>query len=201
MTRGTRPGRGRWQLIALLVLFVGPTLAAMVLTFSGWRPSAGTNHGELIQPPERIAMDEWRDTGGEVPDFAGDWLLLVPVAGDCAADCRDRLATLGRVRVALDRDADRVRVATLQPSGAAPPAAAGEALARLTAPAAQVAALAGNAGTPVALHLLDYRGFHVLRYPEPLDASGVLDDLERLLRLSKEEAERRAARADTPNAH
>lgn len=185
--------RGRWQLIALLVLFVGPTLTAFVMTVSDWRPGSGTNHGELVQPVERIETADWRTRAGARPDFAGQWVLLMPVAGDCGADCRERLDALGRVRIALDRDVDRVIIATLQPEGAEPATAEGEALVRLSAPAAQVEELARNAGEAMAVHLLDYRGFHVLRYPRPLDASGVLDDLERLLRLSKEEAERRAA--------
>lgn len=202
MSAGRRPGagRGRWQLIALLVLFVGPTIAAMLLTFSEWRPAELTNHGELVQPPERIAMDDWRGAGGSLPEFAGVWLLLMPVDGDCTAACHDRLETLGRVRLALDRDVERVRIAVLQPPGSATPRVEGEAVAELTAPQGEVVELARNAETPVAVHLLDYRGFHVLRYPQPLDASGVLDDLERLLRLSKEEAERRAAREDSPDA-
>ncbi|PWG61953.1 hypothetical protein [Sediminicurvatus halobius] len=191
MTQPTR--RGRWQLLAVLVLFVGPTVAAFVLTVSGWRPGGTTNNGELVQPVQRLAMEGWRDRTGEAPDLDGSWILLVPLAGDCNAECEDRLETLGRVRIALDRDVDRVRIATLQPPDSVPPEADGDALVRLTAPAPRVAALIGNAGQPVAVHLLDYRGFHVLRYRRPLDASGLLDDLERLLRLSKEEAERRAS--------
>jgi len=45
----------------------------------------------------------------------------------------------------------------------------------------------------MAAHIVDYRGYHVMRYAQPLDASGLLDDLDKLLRLAKEEAERRAA--------
>jgi hypothetical protein len=49
----------------------------------------------------------------------------------------------------------------------------------------------------MAAHIVDYRGFHVMRYAAPLDAAGLLDDLEKLLRLSKEEAERRALEGAT----
>ena len=42
--------KGRWQLPVLLALFVVPTLAAMVLVFTDWRPAGFTNNGDLVQP-------------------------------------------------------------------------------------------------------------------------------------------------------
>lgn len=62
----------------------------------------------------------------------------------------------------------------------------------MTAPMPAVAALTRVDGTGIAANIIDYRGYHIMRYREPLDGSGLLNDLERLLRVAKEEAERRA---------
>lgn len=193
--------KGRWQLMALALLFFVPTLAAMVLVFTNWRPAGFTNNGELVQPAEQLNPEAWEAVGqGEVPVLKGDWLLVVPQTTACQTDCRERLDVLNRARVALDRDIERVRLIVLQPNTrdqAVIEADDSADLLTLAAAPAVVAALSQHDGEPMAAHIVDYRGFHVMRYAAPLDAAGLLDDLEKLLRLSKEEAERRALEGAT----
>ena len=193
--------KGRWQLMALALLFFVPTLAAMVLVFTNWRPAGFTNNGELVQPAEQLNPEAWEAVGqGEVPVFKGDWLLVVPQTTACQTECRERLDVLNRARVALDRDIERVRLIVLQPNTrdqAVIEADDSADLLTLAAAPAVVAALSQHDGEPMAAHIVDYRGFHVMRYAAPLDAAGLLDDLEKLLRLSKEEAERRALEGAT----
>lgn len=185
--------QGRWQLPVLLALFAVPTLAAMVLVFSDWRPAGFTNNGDLVQPAEQLSPAQWRSTRGDPADFAGDWLVVVPQTERCGETCKARLDTLSRARIALDRDIDRVQLLVLQPeNGPVDQAAIPEGIRVMEAAPATVAALAQHDGTPMAAHIVDYRGYHVMRYAAPLDGAGLLDDLEKLLRLSKEEAERRA---------
>ena len=193
--------KGRWQLMALALLFFVPTLAAMVLVFTNWRPAGFTNNGELVQPAEQLNPEAWEAVGqGKVPVFKGDWLLVVPQTTACQTDCRERLDVLNRARVALDRDIERVRLIVLQPNTrdqAVIEADDSADLLTLAAAPAVVAALSQHDAEPMAAHIVDYRGFHVMRYAAPLDAAGLLDDLEKLLRLSKEEAERRALEGAT----
>lgn len=193
--------KGRWQLMALALLFFVPTLAAMVLVFTNWRPAGFTNNGELVQPAEQLSPEAWEAIGQEqVPVLKGDWLLVVPQTTACQTDCRERLDVLNRARVALDRDIERVRLIVLQPNTrdqAVIEADDSADLLTLAAAPAVVAALSQHDGEPMAAHIVDYRGFHVMRYAAPLDAAGLLDDLEKLLRLSKEEAERRALEGAT----
>lgn len=193
--------KGRWQLMALALLFFVPTLAAMVLVFTNWRPAGFTNNGELVQPAEQLNPEAWQAVGqGEAPVLKGDWLLVVPQTTACQTDCRERLDVLNRARVALDRDIERVRLIVLQPNTrdqAVIEADDSADLLTLAAAPGVVAALSQHDGEPMAAHIVDYRGFHVMRYAAPLDAAGLLDDLEKLLRLSKEEAERRALEGAT----
>lgn len=193
--------KGRWQLMALALLFFVPTLAAMVLVFTNWRPAGFTNNGELVQPAEQLNPEAWEAVGqDEVPVLKGDWLLVVPQTTACQTDCRERLDVLNRARVALDRDIERVRLIVLQPNTrdqAVIEADDSADLLTLAAAPAVVAALSQHDAEPLAAHIVDYRGFHVMRYAAPLDAAGLLDDLEKLLRLSKEEAERRALEGAT----
>ena len=185
--------KGRWQLIALLAIFILPTLGAMVMVFSDWRPGTFTNNGDLVQPPEQLNPERWRAVDGAAPTLAGDWLLVMPQTAPCGESCLARLDALNRVRIALDRDIERVRLVVLQPQRlTAPVVEPAEGIVNLAAPAAEVERLSRHDGEPIAAQIVDYRGYQVLRYAAPLDASGLLDDLEKLLRLAKEEAERRA---------
>ncbi len=185
--------RGRWQLIAIAALFLLPTLAAMVMVFTDWRPGTFTNKGDLVQPPVQLDPQAWEQRLAEPDPLAGDWLLVLPRADACGSACRERLDTITRIRVALDRDIDRVRLIVLEPlSGAVDAASLPAGIELMAASAAQLDTLLRHDGAAMAAHIVDYRGFHVMRYAEPLDAEGLLDDLEKLLRLAKEEAERRA---------
>ena len=185
--------RGRWQPFALLALFILPIAGSMIMMFSDWRPGSFTNNGDLVQPAEQLDPGQWQGVTEEAPTLAGDWLIVAPQRGDCGSDCRDRVDQLNRAQIALDRDIERVRLVVLQPGSRETPVFEPvPGILNLSAPDAVVDRLARHEGEPMAAHIVDYRGYHVMRYARPLDASGLLDDLENLLRLAKEEAERRA---------
>jgi hypothetical protein len=185
--------KGRWQVIALLAIFILPTAAAMVMVFSDWRPGTFTNNGDLVQPAEQLEPGTWQGVVESAPVLAGDWLIVAPQSTRCDEDCLERIDRLNRAQIALDRDIDRVRLVVLQPDDVAEPVFEPvPGILNLSAPGAVVDRLAVHEGEPMAAHIVDYRGYHVMRYARPLDASGLLDDLENLLGLAKEEAERRA---------
>ncbi len=194
-------GRGRIQLVALAAMFFGPALLAWAMVVTDWRPAGTTNHGELIQPPVRQDTEGWytRDGVALTPRwFRGQWSWLVPVEGDCGKTCAALLDELRRVRLALDKDADRVRVVLLQPRYASPPGppARFPALELVTVPPealaeiANAAASAGQVEGGPPLVVVDYLGFRMMAYPSKVDGSAVLDDMERLLKLAKEQVER-----------
>jgi hypothetical protein len=172
-------GRGRRQLLLLASLFLVPVAAAFLLYFSAdWRPVPDV-HGELIEPPRQLAT----------PALRGRWFLVLPLRGECDADCLARLDELGRVRLALDKDAGRVRRVLLHDGGCcdAEFPLRYEDLLLLPATGAEGDALRerfppvdGSEG----IYIVDPHGNLIMGYPAAGSARGILKDLERLLRLS-----------------
>ena len=108
--------RNRWMLVALFVLFFGGMLVAGLLRFSGWRPEASKNKGELLQPygDLRDYAPTLADGGAyRWKDSPRTW-RIVAMPRDCdgarAADCARLLADLDKVWRLMNKDADRVHV-------------------------------------------------------------------------------------------
>ena len=185
-----KPRSGRRQLLLVASLFIVPLAAALWLYFSsGWRPTAGS-HGELISPPRPIAP-----AGFTLPDgrpapadaFQQHWSLIHLARGACDERTGAILDELARVRLALDKDALRVRRVLLHAGQCAP--------SRLPARDADLLVLRATddtflAGIPPAddssdgIYIVDPHGNLMMSYPASGSARGLLKDLERLLRLS-----------------
>lgn len=191
--------RGRRNLILLLALFLVPAGIAWTLFFSGWRPPTTANHGELIEPPVQVALAQgsrWLEPAGldgpaALPD--GRWTLLLRLETACEADCRARLRETRQVRLALGRYADRLQRLMVVPEGAPAPGPetlrAHDDLAVVRVPGDDPVGAEATDG-PLAISLVDARGYRMMRYGEPLDPSGMLEDLRHLMRLSNLDLER-----------
>lgn len=191
----SQPGAGRWQVPALAVLFVGPVLLAWVMVAMDWYPERTMNNGALVQPPERLAVEDWQWDDGAAFDagwFNGRWTLLMTRPGACEAACRKTLDKLTRARLALDKDRTRVEILLLRPAGGAD--AADIPAREIRAPAAELRKLAAARtdakGREAAVHLVDNQGLRMMTYPVPLDTEGVVEDLERLLENADADVER-----------
>lgn len=188
---------GKWRnrswLILLFVLFFTPALLAWLLVLGGWRPAGASHHGELIQPPVPVAELPLssRDAGTSEPrGFAGLWSLLLIVPEDCTAACEQALDRLQRVRIALNKDAKRVQLLLVLPPQAPTPALPmGFKILRLPAETAAELARPPAGEASLAVHMIDPYEFRMMKYSAPLDAQGLLKDLQRLLRLSNEDIE------------
>lgn len=190
----------RTQILVIAAIFLAPLLLARLLLTTGWVPGGRSNHGELIEPPQQMAPSEWMTRSGEPfgqDDFMGYWNLLLVVDGACGQSCMESLDLLRRVRIALGEDAGRVHLLLLQPRGAprAPlPERIRPLIIELVAPADQVADLlaksAGGSGSEMGIFIIDYRAFRMMTYPLPLNASGMLEDVEQLLDASNAAYER-----------
>ncbi len=185
---------GRRQLLLVASVFFVPLAAAVALYFSAsWRPPVGVQHGELIDPPRPLPEMAFNlpDGGTAARDvLRGRWFLVHVVAGTCDQRCLEALADLRRLRLALDKDAPRVRRVLLHDGSccdAGSPAAEpdllvlgaagseGGALRALFPPATD-----GSTG----IYIVDPHGNLMMSYPATGAARGLLKDLERLLRLS-----------------
>lgn len=170
-------GSRRGVILLLVLLFSAPVLTAIVLRVAGWSPSETDNHGVLLAPPAALAV-------GDGNGLAGHWLLVFAPARPCESACVEDFDALARVHRTLGRNAHRVVLAHAGPVGEA----AGKHASRDVSDAAWLDELAGAAPGGLranAAYLVDPRGYLIMWYPPGFEASGLLDDLEKLLRYSR----------------
>ncbi len=123
-TAETKPGRHRFALIGLFVLFIGPVGAAWLLYHyvPELHPAGKVNAGELIQPARPLEHGPLRSVdGGELPVAAlrGRWTLVTMAKGACRGGCETRLHELRQLHAGLNKDIERVRriLLVVQPQG------------------------------------------------------------------------------------
>lgn len=187
------PKRRNLQGWGLVLLFFGPLLVALFLYFNtGWRPGGTNNHGELVIPPLAIPelslpTPDGGSTGADL--FRQHWSLVYVARTPCEQACLDALYNGRQMRLALGHLMERVQRVYLY-TGTAPDA---EFLAvehpdlRVASAAAPDAAvvLAAFTGQEEGYWVVDPLGNVMMRYPPDQAPRGMLDDLKRLLRLSR----------------
>jgi hypothetical protein len=188
-TAAPRPAGSRKVLLLLLALFAMPIAIATALLGFGWRP-ASKPHGELIVSSQPLPFEGLRAANGTpLPTdlLAGHWTLLVAENGPCSDECQVRIDTVRRLHVALNKHMPRVRRVWLSPAPGSdvqlPALQARYPDLVVAAPASPAwQALLSESHSP--LIVIDPAGRTVLKYGEPFDAKGALEDLQRLLRYS-----------------
>jgi cytochrome oxidase Cu insertion factor (SCO1/SenC/PrrC family) len=155
------------------------------------------NHGELVQPPRPLAsLILQQIDGGQltVQALRGKWTLVYLGGAACLDTCNELLYHLQQIRWALGEDMQRVQRLYLVPDDA--DAAELRSLARrypgmlvTTADPGMRAQIEDQFGSSLAegpvIYLVDPLGNVMMRYGPDLDAKGVLQDLERLLKVSR----------------
>lgn len=181
--------RGRRQFLMIASLFIVPVVTAIVLYRSvDWRPVVNAQ-GTLIEPPRTLALAGLAladDESAPIDAFQGRWSVIRPVAGDCGERERALVEELGRVRLALDKDADRVRRIFVHDGGCtAAHLESGDSDLRLyTATDEFLAQFPPSVDGATGIYIADPHGNLMMSYPASGSARGLLKDLERLLRLS-----------------
>jgi len=112
--RSAHDRRQRRLLLGLALLFFGPLGLAFYLYYGHgtWHPGGRVNAGELVVPARPLPplALPLLASGNTRPNFLkGKWTFLYVVSGPCAEVCRTRLYDTRQVRLALDRDMDRVQ--------------------------------------------------------------------------------------------
>ncbi|HTN30008.1 MAG TPA: hypothetical protein VL178_04130 [Pseudomonas sp.] len=179
----TRPtGRGRLQLLLILLVVIGPILLATAMyQWRFWVPEGRTFHGQLQGGGQTLA-----DLGVTGSAAAG-WRLLVTDANGCAAECRELVYLARQIHIGLGREASRASHA-LALSGALDADYAAQLereypqLKRLPLEAARYAGFGQKAAR---LWIVDPLGNLVLGYPGGVSGKAVLEDLRHLLKLSR----------------
>ena len=189
--------RARLGLIGLAALFFVPLALSFYLYYgTSWRPAGTTQHGDLIEPARPLPEVALSLADGKPTDpgfLRGEWHLVYLGGGDCLADCRAALVKMRQVRLALDKDMDRVgRVFLYSGMLAAVDYLAAEhpGLVAAGLDGASGARLLsafpdqGSAVTSGKLYVVDPLGNLMMSYPGEAPPKSILTDLERLLKLS-----------------
>ena len=185
-------------LAMLAALFLAPLVLAF-FTYYGtdWRPSAHVNHGRLFTPALPLPdvalqrIDRGAAPAGAVPSlFRSRWSLVYVGDGGCRAACREALHVMRQTRLALNDNMTRVERVFLVVSGCCDRdflAHEHPGLEVLDATAPQAMTLIARfpeEGREHTLFVVDPLGNLVMSYDARDNPRGLLQDLEKLLRLS-----------------
>jgi hypothetical protein len=191
--------RQRRMLIALAILFFAPLGLAFYLYYGHgtWHPGGRVNAGDLIQPPRPLPALALplMGSGTTDPNFLkGKWTFLYVRVGPCGARCRKRLYDTRQVRLALDRDMNRVQRVFITDIDCCEPQFLSEQHPDLIAVRASTAAEpllallperdSVSAAEAPRVYLIDPLGNLMMSYAPDAKPKGMLEDMKRLLRLS-----------------
>jgi hypothetical protein len=204
---GAHDRRQRRLLIGLALLFFAPLGLSFYLYYGrgAWHPSARVNAGDLIDPPRSLPSLALplQSSGESAPDFLrGKWSFLYVEQGPCAERCRGILYETRQVRLALDRDMDRVQRVFIADENCCDfqtlheqhpdllairlsPAAAPLLKLLPRGDAGSGANLGGGDGANAQrIYVIDPLGNVMMSYAPDAKPKGMLEDMKRLLRLS-----------------
>jgi hypothetical protein len=178
------PPPQRRTLYILIALFFLPLAAAFILYYGvGWRPSGGTNHGELLQPMRQLPED--------AAPLRDKWALVYIGDGSCNADCRVALVFARQTRLSLNQEMTRVNRALLAIDNCCDLAYLdkehdGIKVFDVSEPESRDGLLAMVPAKDLqhSLFVVDPLGNIVMRYDVRDSPRGLLDDLKKLLKLS-----------------
>jgi len=194
--------RQRRLLVGLALLFFAPLAVSFYLYYGApWRPGGRVNHGDLIDPPRPLPVlslplaprDSATTAQGSLK-FQTKWTLLYVGTGNCGALCRSDLYNMRQVRLALNRDMDRVQrvfIATAECCDwrfldAEHPDLLTALATPETAPLLALLPAVGGIAPAAAerVYLVDPLGNLMMSYAPAAKPKGMLQDLKRLLGLS-----------------
>jgi hypothetical protein len=196
-------------LALLAARFLLPVVLAFLAYYgTSWRPAGRVNHGHLFTPARplpalalpRIALDgaggDTRTVADGRPALRGKWSLVYAGDGACDTACREALHVARETRLALGNDMSRLERVFLVTADCC----AASFLAR-EHPDLSVLDASGPAAEPLLrlldapapgpdqtrthlLYVVDPLGNLVMSYDARTDLRGLLEDLQKLLRLS-----------------
>ena len=191
---GAKPGR--WALLGVAALFLVPLLGAVAWYLLAPQTAPGAAaHGTLIDPAQPLEPFELPRPGSDrtysLAGLRGKWTLVHVAGAGCAEACRERLYYTRQIHVALHQDQDRVQRWLLVNGGRTTPG-----LEQILAehprlevvPAAPGDPLRGQLPADLAegtVLLVDPLGNLMMRFDPAVEPKGILEDLERLLKLSR----------------
>ena len=180
-------------------LFLLPLLLAFYMYYAtDWRPVKRVNHGTLITPVRtlpavhlpQINISE-SDTAAAAPhEFKTRWSLVYIGAGNCDEPCRQALYVMRQTRLSLNNDMSRVERVFLTTGNCCAREFLShehQGLVVLDAANAEGTRLLREFpadGRPYSIFIVDPLGNLMMSYDARQNPKGLLEDLQKLLRLS-----------------
>ena len=118
-----KPSRYPWPLIIMLVIFITVLLPGFLLRPQTeedklrWIERLGTtNQGMLLNPVIDLVPSQILDSAGQFWPSVDDhrWALIVAVEGPCLPVCIERIEELARLKIRLNRKANRLQIGILE---------------------------------------------------------------------------------------
>ncbi|NWA41305.1 hypothetical protein HX871_27430 [Pseudomonas reactans] len=174
--------KGRWQLILILMMVIGPmALATFMYKLQFWVPESRSYHGEMIGNGQTRA-----DIGVQTDEQR--WQLLVTSPTACTADCQQLVYLARQLQISLGRDASRAShaLASAQPVSAEYETKLNVEYPQLQRYPLDLPTFSKGAAAPgdAQLWIVDPHGNLVLRYDAKVKGKDLLNDLRHLLKLS-----------------
>jgi hypothetical protein len=201
--------RQRRVLIGVALMFFAPLAFAFYLYYGmGWHPGGRVNAGELIMParplpelalPLATGTTNAAGAAGASGDaqtnprlLKGKWTFLYVQKGRCDDECRRHLYDTRQVRIALDREMNRVQrvfiadgdCCDLQELKLAHPDLIVIRESPADAPLLALLPMRAGALNSHRVYLIDPLGNAMMFYSPDAKSKGMLEDMKRLLRLS-----------------
>lgn len=105
--------KGRFALIILAVLFLGPLILAYASYYSGWRPGGQVQKGHIVDPVQSLPQMTVYDSQGQALEddylHGPQWTMLYVGSSRCAEDCERTLYNMRQVWKSLHRKSTRVQ--------------------------------------------------------------------------------------------
>jgi cytochrome oxidase Cu insertion factor (SCO1/SenC/PrrC family) len=193
--------RSRNQIWLLLAVFFTPLVVAFVLYYgaAAWRPPGQTNHGELVHPPQPVPALGLPSAAAEplsATTFRGKWTLVYIGSGHCDVPCREALTLMRQARLALNDDMPRVQRLFLVTTDCCD-----ETYLHREHPGLLIGKLEGRNGEQLRqvfqmttkgpleqagrIFIVDPLGNLMMSYARSAEPKGLLQDLKKLLKLSR----------------
>jgi hypothetical protein len=186
--------RQQITLLGIFALFLGPVILVMMMRSSWWQyqPAGLKNHGQLVQPPVHLSLDQTQAIDGK-------WLILYVLDQPCEQLCIEQVTALRQIHRAAGRNREHLAIVLLSRTNAGPELqsrlesiypefefvtdSAGTALTILETVNAGVANATGDSNT-LHTYVLDPMLNVILAYGVSANPNDIHKDLKRLLKWS-----------------
>jgi cytochrome oxidase Cu insertion factor (SCO1/SenC/PrrC family) len=186
----------------LLLIFLTPTFVAWVMhqVGDGWQPEGSTNRGTLVHPARPLELSQDLVYGGRAlaEYLQGRWTLVYIGAADCGEPCRNNLYKMRQARLAQNENMKRVQRLFITGEGEVTQELAGflasehplmDVVMLVPEQFEQLSGFFSIDETPVRaagrVYIVDPLGNLMMYYPPDADPSGLLKDLQKLLKYSR----------------